>query len=428
MARLSLFPIACLIGSLTWAVPASAGTWGVTRTLEGPFGVSSPPEAPQLAMNSAGQALVAWNATGLVRYAQKLPGAPWSRSATAPGGGAGAGAVAVALGGSQVGAIAWTTVATRYVPSKLLVSLRAPGGAFGAAVEVAPGTGVWTLKLGVDCSGSVTLLWQDAQAMKPRRLDGVPGTGICTGRPGAGPWSSPETLSNAQTAGGLPDLVVNDAGAVLAVWQQATAIVAALRPAAGAWGPAQVISAPTVLATWNPKPVLAADGRPAVGYLDGERMFVVQGDTVGTWGTPVLVSGTQRAYYPALAGNAQGDLLAAWQVLDASNMGSVWHSIGSAAGWASPVRLSSPAEAAGWPSAAWSADGTLALVGWVDDSTLKARVAVGTTAGWTRSTIGGGWWGGTVPVAAGAGVGLAGWTLPEPGNPNSARILGRAWQ
>lgn len=423
-----LLSTTALIGGLLVMLPACAGTWGTTRTLEGPFAVSSPPDAPQLVMNAAGDALVAWNATGRVRYAEKRPGAAWSRSATAPGGGTGAGPVAVAIGGSRVGALAWTTVATRYVPSKLLVSLRAPGGSFGPATELAPGSGVWTLKLGIDCDGGVTLLWLNGQAVHTRHLAGQPGPEACTGQPGTGPWSPDQTLSDAQTPGGLPDLAVNDAGAALAVWQQPTAIVAALRPAGSAWGLPEVVSAGTGLPTWNPKPVLAADGRAAVGYLDGESMFVVQTDHTGAWAPPVRVSGTQRVLYPALAGNAQGGLLAAWQVLDAANQGAVWHSVGEGGAWAAPVRLSAPGEAAGWPSAAWSADGSVALVGWVDDTALKARVAVGTPTGWTRSTLGGGWWGGTVPVAAGAGAGLAGWGMPEPGNPNAAKILARAWQ
>jgi hypothetical protein len=414
---------------LALAAAAQAGTWGATRPLEGPFAVASPPDAPRVVMNAPGHALLAWNATGRVRFADKRPGQAWSRSTTVPGGGTGAGPVAVALGRNEVAAIAWTTMATRYVPSKLLVSLRTPGGGFGAATEVAPGTGVWQIALGAACDGSVTLVWIDAQGVATSRRDGSGDGGACDGVPAAGPWSAPQHLSAAQVGATLPDLAVNDAGAALVAWQQGSTILAALRPAGGAWGAAQAVSEPTAFATWNAKAALDASGRAAVGYLDGNRMFVARAGADAAWQPPVLVSGTQSVYYPALGGTAAGELVAAWQVLDAGNAGAVWQSSAPVgAGWSAPARLSGPSESAGWPSMAVAADGSVAIVGWVDDATNTARAAVRSGAGWTRGTLGAGWWGGTVPVAAGAGRGMAGWAVPAPGNPNSASLVARSWQ
>lgn len=414
--------------AMTVAASAQAGNWGATRTLEGPFVVSSPPEAPRVVMNAQGHALLAWNATGRVRFADKRPGQAWGRSATVPGGGTGAGPVAVALGRNEVAAIAWTTVATRYVPSKLLVSLRVPGAAFGAATEVAPGAGVWQIELGASCDGSITLVWVDAQGVATSRHDGSGDGGACDGVP-TGPWSAPQHLSAAQVGATLPDLAVNDAGAALVAWQQGSTILAALRPAAGVWGAAQAISEPTAFATWNARAVLDASGRAAVGYLDGNRMFVARAGADATWQPPVLVSGALSVSYPALEGTAAGDLVAAWQVLDAGNAGTVWQSSAPAgAAWSAPARLSGPSESAGWPSVAVAADGSAAIVAWVDDATNTARASVRAGAGWTRTTLGAGWWGGTVPVAAGAGRGMAGWAVPAPGNPNSASLVARPWQ
>lgn len=419
-----------LLALVLTASAAQAGTWSATRTLEGPFAVSSPPEAPRVVMNRQGQALLAWNATGRVRYADKRPGQVWSRSATVPGGGTGAGPVAAALGPSGVAAIAWTTVATRYVPSRLLVSLRTPGGGFGAATEVAPGTGVWQLEVGAACDGSVTLLWVDAQGMVSARKDGSGDSGACDGVPAASGWSAPQMLSAAQVGATLPSLAVSDAGAVLAAWQQGNSILAALRPAGGEWGAARVVSEPTPFQTWNAKAALDAQGRAAVGFIDGNRMYVARTDVIGAWQPPVLVSGGQpTVYYPALGGNAAGDLVAAWQVLDSGNYGTIWQSSSTADGsWSAPVRLSGTAEDAAWPSIAVAADGSVALVAWMDQNTNTARAAVRSAGVWTRSTLGAGWWGGTVPVAAGAGVGMAGWAVPAPGNPNSATLVARPWQ
>lgn len=422
--------LAALLPLLLGLPAAQAGTWGASRTLEGPFAVSSPPEAPRVVMNRQGQALLAWNATGRVRYADKRPGQAWGRSATVPGASSGAGPVAAALGPGGVAAIAWTTVATRYVPSKLMVSLRVPGAGFGAATEVAPGTGVWQLEVGTACDGSVTLVWIDAQGVATARQDGSGDSGACDGRPAATPWGAVQHLSAAQVGATLPSLAVNDAGAVLVAWQQGSSVLAALRPAGGGWGAAQQVSEPSALPAWNARAVLDAQGRAAVGWLDGNGMRVVRGDAAGAWGVPALVSGAQAVYYPALAGNAAGELVAVWQALDAGNRGSIWQSSAAAdGGWSAPVRLSGASESAAWPSVALAADGSLALVAWVDDSTNTARASVRTGAGgWQRGTLGAGWWGGTVPVAAGAGLGMAGWAVPAPGNPNSATLVARPWQ
>jgi hypothetical protein len=427
--------LACLCGSAS----VMAGNWTPARTLEGPFAVSSPPTAPAVVMNDNGHALLAWNATGVVRYAERLKGAAWQPTRAVPGAGAGAGPVAVAIGNNEVVAIAWTTAATRYVPSKLMVSLRLPGAAFGVAAEVASGTGVFELRLGMACDGGVTLLWNDPAGVYSSSLAGL-GTGgtgnvaACNGQPGNGPWAAPEQLSGNHPGAGLPDLAVNDAGAALAVWQAGASgnpsvISAALRPAGGIWSPAVPVSSPTGLATWNPKPALDGAGNAAVGYLDGNRMVVAQRPLDGVWGTPVTVSGTQNVYYPALAMSAAGDLLAAWLTLDASNTGAVWQSSAIAgAAWLTPTRLSAASESADWPSAALAADGSVAVVGWVNDASNSARAAVRTGSTWTRSTLGAGWWGGTVPVAAGGGAAAAAFAQPNAGNPNSVRLMGRTWQ
>jgi len=418
------------------ALPVAAGSWGATRTLQGPFAVSSLPAAPLVAMNGTGHALLAWNATGNVRFAERLAGATWQPSRGVPGAASGAGPVAVAIGNNEVAAVAFATVATRYVPSQLLISLRAPGAsAFGTAIEPVPGASAGDIRLGVACDGSVTLLWQDAVGIHTTMLPGTGGTGgSCNGQPGSGPWTPPELLSGAGVGAALADLVVNDAGAALAVWQQGapgapTSIAAAVRPASAGWLAAQTVSLPSGLPTWNAKPGIDAAGNMAVGYLDGQSMVVARRPVAGAWAAPVLVSGTQTVYYPALAMSATGDVLAAWLALDASNIGSVWQRpLPAGASWGSATRLSAAAESADWPTAALSGDGSVAVVGWTDNNSNSARASVRTAGAWQRNNLGGGYWSGPVPVAAGSGAAVAGWTAPTGGNPNSARLLARSWQ
>ncbi len=426
----------CLAGSLaSLLTPAAlAGNWTAPRTLQGPFAVSSPPSPPQVTVNANGRTLMAWNATGVLRYAERLSGAPWQASLAVPGAAAAAGPFAAALGRNEVAAMAWTTVATRYEPSKLMASVRARGGNLSVPVQVGTGGGVFDMRAGVACDGSVALLWNDAAGVHTSTLAGQPGPGTCDGAPSNGPWSTPLLLSAPGVGAALPDLALNDAGAAVAVWQEGAGgnpgtISAALRPAGSGWLPAATVSAGSGLSTWNPKPGIDAAGHAVVGYLDGYRMVVARYAPATGWGQPLVVSGTQSVYYPALAMSAGGDVLAAWLSLDASNFGSVWQSLAPAgAGFPAPARVSARTDNADWPTAAFAAEGGLALIGWVDDNSNSARASVWSAGRWVRGTLGAGWWGGQVPVGAGGGVAAAGWAVPAPGNPNSASLLGRTWR
>jgi hypothetical protein len=421
--------------ALVAAFAAQAGGWTPAKTLEGPFAAASPPTAPLVAVNANGHAMYAWNATGAVRFAERLKGADWSASRAVPGGGNGAGPVALAIGDNEVAAIAYTTVATRYDPQHLKVSLRLPGGGYGPAVEPVPGAVAGDIRLGVACDGSVTLVWVNGTGVWASQLAGVPGVGACDGTPGPGPWSTAQLISNGHVGAALPELAHTASGAALATWQEGAAgnpssVAAAWRPAGGAWQPAQTISGPTARPTWNPKPALDAAGNAAVGYLDGNSMVVVKRQATGAWSAPVVVSGTQTVNYPALAMSGAGDLLAAWLTIDpGTGVGAVWRSLAPAGTtWPGPTRVSARSDSADGPTAAFAPDGSVALVGWTDDATNTSRVAVYSAGTWVRQALGAGWWGSPVAVAAGGGVAAAGWPRPSSGNPNAAKLMGRTWQ
>lgn len=426
-----------LVAACVCAGAVQAGTWTPARTLEGPFGVSSPPAAPLVAVNANGHTMVAWNETGVARYAERVKGSAWQASKTVPGSQAGANGVAMALGDNEVAAMAYATVATRYDPSRLMVSLRLPGGSFGTAFEPLPGVQPGDFRLAVACDGTVTMVFLDATGVWASQLAGVPGDAACNGLPGAGPWSAPQLLSNAHVGAALPELAQHASGAALVVWQEGAAgnpssVGAARRPAGGSWQPPETISAPTARQTWNPKPVLDAAGNAAVGYLDGTSMVVVRRPVNGPWSAPVTISAKQSVYYPQLAGDDRGNLLAAWLSYDTSTgLYTLWQSQAPAgAAWAAPARLSQRGEAPDWPRAAVAADGSVAVVAWTDDNTNSTRAAVraGSGGSWVRQSLGAGWWASEVPVGAGGGVAAAGWPQVVGGNPNSVVLIGRTWQ
>jgi len=404
------------------ACPTVPGSWSVLKTLEATFAVSSPPEPALVSVNGGGHTLAVWDAVGIVRYAERAKGGAWSLSKPVVLNAIGQ-FPAAAIGDDDTTAVAWVTVANEFTPAYLVATVRAPGGSFPAPTQVALGTGVYYLKLGVAGDGTATLVWS------------APGGILASTRAAAGAWSSPVQLSSAGVGAGLPDLIVGRSGAALAVWQQGvagnpTTIGTAYRAAAGDWEAPRLLPS-SGASTWNPKPALDAAGNAAVGFIQGSEMVVATRAATGDWTMPEVISPAgQAVYYPALAMDANGDVIAAWQALDAGNYGSVYQRARAAgAGWGLASLLSAPSEDAGWPSLAYSGDGSVAVVTWVDNSTNEARASVGSVSAlWSRSLLGAGWWGSTVPVAAGGGTAVATWATVVGGNPNAASLVAKTYE
>ena len=401
---------------------ASAGSWRTPQLLEGPFAVSSLPDAPLVVENSLGHGLAAWSAASGARYADKAPGKNWGAGRAVPGGQQSAGFIAAALGDNDFAAIAYFTVATRYTPSKLMICTRLTNAAFSKPLTVTSTHLASDLHAAVAPDGSITLVWSEGGAIKAAHLDAASGT-----------WDI-AALSTPGIPAAQPALVSNEGGDVLVAWQegagyQAVAIHAVQRPAGGNWSAAEIVSLANGLSTWNPKGGLSAAGDAAVGWLEGNTMVVARKPASGSWQAPEALSGSQTVYYPALAMDSGGNLVAAWQVLDANNFGAIWSSKAVAGGgWTAATRLSGKAEDAAWPTVASARAGSFALVSWTDNASNSVRASISTGGGWTARTLGTGYWSGTVPVAAGGGNAVAGWATPHGFNPNAADIMADVWR
>lgn len=406
-----------MMSTLSWFMTAAAGVWQPTELLQGVFVVASPPEAPAVAVNSAGHAISVWSNTGAIRFSERVAGGTWTAGANVRAGANGGPAV-VAIGSDDTAAAAWVTVATQFVPAKLVASVRAPGAKFPAWSEVALGTGVWYVDLAIAGDGTTHVAWQDAAGIEWSTM------------PPGGVWSAPVLISDPVLGGAMPDLAVNDTGDLVAVWTQGVDVGTAYLPAGGVWElPTTLVSANA--SAWNARAGIDSDGGAAVGWLDGTEVAVATRTALGPWDPSVRVSAGQSATWSSFSMSDQGDLLAAWQASGATT--SVWATTLAPGGaWTAPVQLSSNVDQAGWPTAAWSNDATVAIVGWSDDLAVVSRASIGTpgAAGmtWTRVKLGGGSWGSTVPVAAGGGVAASAWATQLKANPNSAKILGKAWQ
>lgn len=403
----------------------TVGTWSGVRILEPNMVSSSPPEVPVVACDPAGHTVAAWTSPSMgVAFSERYLGGDWSTATSVVPGLIGF-APQIAIGASGVVAVSWITPGQEFIPPKLVVSIRTVGGVFSTPTVLASGAYIFDSKLGVAENGFVTAIWAQGGSIKS------------TSRNPGGTWSPVAVLSSLAANVGLPDLVVNNAGAALAVWQETpiggsgpTAIAAAYRPAPARspFGAAQVISTGTA-ATWNPKPGISASGAVAVGYLAGNTMVVARKSATGAWTVPMPVSPlSDNAYYPALAMDATGNVVTAWQTLDSGNYGTISKRVLPAAGPWSPVSvLSDVSQDASWPMIGVARDGSLATVTWVDNNTFTAHAAIGPLRGaWTIHDIGTGWWNTPIAVAAGASAIAAVWPAPTS-NPNVTRMVANVY-
>jgi hypothetical protein len=422
-----------LLSLIATGAVAATGLWLPKKVLQRPFGISSPPEAPVVAMNRVGHGVAVWWAMGAIRFAEVHQGGPWSAS-TAVVPQASGGPATTCLGSNQTTAVAWYVPGDRHNLPKLVASVRAPGGVFPSPVTVlADARGLGDMKCGVvdgppgsplapADGGTTILVWNT-------------GAGVATSSLQVdGGWSAPALLSSAGVGAALPDLAVNDAGEAVAVWQQngmgnPSEIAAASRSLDGTWDAPVIVSGGSGRQTWNPKPAIGASGEAAVGYLDGSILMVVRkGAASAPWGPPEAVSGS-GALYPALAMADGGDMIAAWQQATPSGTSIVARLFTAGGGWEAAQTVSGKSGDCDWPVAAFSPDGLVFAVTWNDNAAFKAKVVTGSPGGpWTRATLGPGYWGTLVPAAAGGGSVIAAWAAPGvAGNANTAKLFGRVF-
>ncbi len=421
---LPAIPIVTLMLQAAAQAPA-VGSWSGVRILEPSMLSSSPPEVPVVACDPVGHTVAAWTSPSMgVAFSERYPGGEWSPATSVVPGLIGF-APQIAIGAGGVVALSWITPGQEAIPPKLVVSIRPVGGVFSTPTVLASGSYIFDSKLGVAENGFVTAIWAQTGVMR-----------ATTRNPG-GTWTPVAVLSALGVNASLPDFVVNSAGAALAVWQETpiggsgpAGIGTAYRPAPARspFGAAQVLSG-GALATWNPKAGISANGDVAVGYLAGNTMVVARKPAAGAWTAPMPVSpASDNVYYPALAMDAIGNIVAAWQKLDAGNYGAISKRVLPASGpWGAVSVLSSALDDASWPMVCVARGSSIATVTWVDNNTFAAHAAVGPLRGaWTIHDIGLGWWNTPIAVVAGSAAVAAVWPAPTA-NPNVTNMVANVY-
>ena len=230
---------------------------------------------------------------------------------------------------------------------------RPAGGGWGAPLDLsAPGADAKAPQVAVDGAGHFVAVWSSSTG---------PSTAVvqsATGLPG-GAWGGQADLS---TSGrnDQPQIAVDSRGDAVAVWRHyeagPTLIQGAVRPSGGTWEPALPVSPSSGIAE-RPQVALDADGRAvAVWRRDDGAGYLIESAQrpAGGWLTPAPLSASgANAEAPQVALDSAGDAVAVWsRSSEKGGMSStvIQAAVQSAGGaWQSPLDVSPPEELAEGP-------------------------------------------------------------------------------
>lgn len=323
---------------------------------------------PQAAIDGAGTAIVVWQrfdamSTNTVVQAAIRPaggsfGAPVPLSAT----GSGAVHPQIAMNAAGDAVVAWEHLVGQTMAVQAVV--RPAGGTFSAPVDLsAAGLSGPLPRVAIDGAGNATVVWTQA---------GPAGTTVQVAtRPAGGSWAPAADLSPADDAGS-GRVATNGSGETIAVWTQAdaannTIVQASVRPVGGAFEAPADLSAAGRDAV-DPHVAIDAAGHAVAVWsrFDGSTRVVQTASRPagGAFGTPAglsLAGGDARD--PSVVANPAGDIVAAWQRSDGADtiVQAAVHRAGT--GFGAISDLSAPGRDAVAPQLGIDADGD-AIAAW----------------------------------------------------------------
>jgi hypothetical protein len=327
MARcLVVVVLAALVG---WpAGGAAAGRWSR------PLAVAHPTRPAEVvdAVLCGGDAVVAWEDFDIVgsgrnttteRFALWIAsaaiGQPFGASRLLERTDLGPGA-AVAASPSGWCAVTWQS------GRAIRIALRPPGGTFGAPVTVTEALVAAPVRVGIDDSGTATVLWSEFGTLSS--LTGPVRTATVTP---AGAVAIHDVDGEVLPGSSLA-LAVGAAGQAVAAWsgfpgppgQGRSDARVALRPAGGQFGPATTFADPAAN-LYVAGASIDGDGRATVAVQrarhpaqpvpgDPGGVEILQGSAEGGWGTPQGLDAGVQATNVRLVSNPRGDRAATWDV------------------------------------------------------------------------------------------------------------------
>lgn len=217
--------------------------------------------------------------------------------------------------------------------------------------------------VGLDAAGNAVAVWTE------QREAGGPSVVLAARRPARGAWKVPERVSPVQEGSAWdPQLAVDAAGNVVAVWTGGSGLHVSRRPAGGSWSRRpHLLSRRSESDFFEPSVAADAAGDLTVVWQEGERqgrrivpwIKAATRPRAGTWSKPTTIG---RGYDPNVALDAAGGAVAVWR----KNLIMVAARKPARGSW-SRVSVVRPAGVLAVPNVAVDGHGN-ALVDWMNES------------------------------------------------------------
>lgn len=286
----------------------AGGTWAP------PVDISPPGEESiesHVAMNAGGEAVAAWvHLAGerTIEVAGRTPQGSWGPAEELFVAGGGPNDVDVAIGPAGEAVVIWTGYhnTSDYI---IRAATRSPDGQWSLPVELSEaGNNAWEPEVALDPAGNIVAVWY-------RWSDnGDTIVQVAEKEPGQ-PWGEPEDLSADGSMSGAPRVEVNAERAVV-VWPREQIIEAATRDTGGTWQPAVEISGP---GSREPALGLDGEGNAAALWSSGSGLNLRTAEVAslpvgGVWTEPTPIAERLAAEWaqPQLAVNPAGRAMAIW--------------------------------------------------------------------------------------------------------------------
>jgi hypothetical protein len=343
----------------------------------------------EVEFDGAGNALAVWRHSSAAEYlqvAEKSPGGAWgaplnlSSSTYSPQ----TPQLAVDSAGDAV--VVWSS----YDGSKLAVwaAVRSAGGAWQNPVTISePGFNAEKARVAIDSTGAAVVVWE---RWTGNHIFGGEALVQAATMSAAGAWGAPVTLSSSSEEELSPDVAFDSEGGATAVWQRyegGGTIESSSKAPGSPWQAPVALSEPGINAI---EAQVAGDGQGGMTAVwaryDGN--WIVQGSTKpagGSWAPAVDISTPGRtSLSPRLAVDAAGGAVVVWQVHVAQFVWMIQAASGQGGSWASPADLSAAAEI-GEPQVAVDPAGD-AVVSWIINNQYP-QVATKTAGGAWQAPI-----------------------------------------
>jgi len=222
------------------AVRTAAGEWSEPDDLSPAGEFVTPLEAPDVAIDAAGNAVAVWKLEGsndVVQAAVRPAGGDWAEPDDVSAAGQDTGQPAVAMNDAGLAIAVWTRLDGT---DTIQASVRPAGGDWADPDDLSNASqNAAEPDVAIDETGDAVAVWT--------RFNGANDIVQGAVRTAGGDWADPEDLSASGQHGASPVVAANDAVGAVAMWHRSDGsnlrVQAAVRPPAGDWSNPDTLSA-----------------------------------------------------------------------------------------------------------------------------------------------------------------------------------------